>query len=187
MNKTVILTTVFPAIRPFLSEFFNSLKEQSLRNFDLLILNNGLDDLQLITSGHKKLSCIEHKVTGTPSENRRAGIEEVIRRGYEIVIFADADDYFDAERVKVTTELLKKWDVVVNELVLVDTNRRILNDGVISKRFAEGQKIETSDVLEKNIFGFTNTAALVPCFKEIIYPTEVKRIILLYKTKLPLK
>ena len=47
-SSVLIATVVFQKIEPFLKDYFSSIKKQSDKDFDLLIVNDGLDEQYLI-------------------------------------------------------------------------------------------------------------------------------------------
>lgn len=48
LNKVSFLTTVFPKNKNFLIEFFDSLKNQTYKNFDVVVINDGYDNFEKI-------------------------------------------------------------------------------------------------------------------------------------------
>lgn len=107
-NKIAFLTTVFPKNKNFLPDFFNSLENQSFKNFDVIVVNDGLKNFQNYKKNFKKLNIIDINKSSTPIKNREIGINYCIKNKYDILIFGDSDDYFKKNRVEESLELFKK-------------------------------------------------------------------------------
>jgi len=149
---------VFPLIRKYLDSFFTSLENQGVRDFDLYIVNNGLEDFNAYKLKYKKLNIREINFSGTPSEIRIFGIEQIKKENYDVIIFGDADDYFAQNRVEKIIELIKDCDILVNDFNVVDDDGRIVKNDYLSQRLENRQLIDIGFIKNKNIFGLTNTA-----------------------------
>lgn len=165
-KKVAFLTTVFPMKDSFIFDFFDSLKKQTYKNFEIIVLNDGYENFATIKEKYNELSIIELKYSNTPAKNREFGINYVIENSYDVLIFGDSDDYFSINRVEKSLELLKNYDIVVNDLSLFD------NDGVycekyISHRLSNLTEIEYEFIKDKNIFGLSNTTINVSIMSKI--------------------
>lgn len=155
-NDLVILTTAFDQDRTFSEDYFASLKAQSVKNFDILIVNDRCSDLASCRKAFPELNVIEVLGGHGIAENRALLINSALDLGYKKAIFADFDDYFSLNRVEVTSGLLDSHDVVVSELKLVSKDKSPLGEQ-FAAFLQNGQKIALADVLEGNCFGLTNT------------------------------
>ena len=72
------LTVIYPEARPFFYEFFNSLLSQSQKNFDLFIVNDGVEEFSELADRYSELSIIEVKNGSTHLENRLSGIDYIL-------------------------------------------------------------------------------------------------------------
>ncbi len=165
-QKIAIFTTIFPAIERYLDEFLKSLQRQTCKNFDLVVVNDGCDGFKDIINEYSDFRIIELKLSEVPSKNREFGIQYVKRKKYDVLILADSDDYFEPNRVEVSVNYLKNYDVVVNDLSLV-LDGAVYCEGYLSKRVMNNQEIFLDDILDKNIFGFSNTALNVNVIDEV--------------------
>lgn len=170
MNKAAFFSVVYPGVEAYLVDFFSSLEKQTSANFDLVIANDGLDTLD-VSAYLLKTRVVT--VTGTPAQIREAGLKFLRDQGYELVIFGDSDDYFSANRVEIALELLQSYDVVVNELDLVDERGGLLQSGYLSKRVVPGAEIPAEFIRDKNIFGLSNTAVRVSSLPKQGIPSEL--------------
>ena len=168
-TKIAFLTTIFPKNKKFLPVFFNSLENQSFKNFDVIVVNDGLKNFQNFKKNFKKLKIIDINKPSTPIKNREIGINYCIKNEYDILIFGDSDDFFKKNRVEISLELLKKNDIVVNDLTLFN-EKNIIQEMYLSKRINNYKKIDLAFIVNKNIFGLSNTAIKLKNLKKFNLP-----------------
>ena len=168
-TKIAFLTTIFPKNKNFLTSFFNSLNNQSFKNFDVIVVNDGLKNFQNYKKNFKKLNIIDINKSCSPIKNREIGINYCIENKYDILIFGDSDDYFKKNRVEISLELLKKNDIVVNDLSLFN-EKKILQEMYFSKRINNYKEINLEFIVNKNIFGLSNTAIKLKNLKKFNLP-----------------
>lgn len=164
--NTVFLTTIFPSSEIYLDDFFTSLQIQTSKNFDILIINDGVEDLAYYKKKYDKLNIIEKKGTELPVKNREIGINEVLKLDYKYIIFGDSDDYFSEDRIQKTIESLRKNDLVFNELTLFGENIR--KNNILKENIKNLNKINET-LFEGNIFGFSNIAIRSEIIKNKIF------------------
>lgn len=159
MNKIAFLSFVFPSIEKYLDDFFVSLERQTIRGFDLYIINDGLKDFDNYKKKYSGLNIIEiNYVNSNKVKVREFGINFVLKKRYKFIVLGDADDYFAENRVECTVSYLKNNDIVINELNLVDEKKDLIKGQYLSKRIANGHDVSYSFILDKNICGFSNGA-----------------------------
>ena len=163
-SNTVIITTVFPEVEPYLSRYLDSLEAQSSNSFELLIANDGYIGLEEVLS-KRELQWRILEVNQTISENRRALINKAIEYGYGKIIFSDSDDELSFNRVKVLNSMLDNNDVVVNDLDIIDSSNQLIEKKYFSNRFDDGENINLRKVQSGNMMGLTNTAATASALK----------------------
>jgi len=152
--KLAVLTTVYPEVAHYLPEFFNSLKEQTNTDFDLLIANDGLSDLSYDVPFNVKVKSF----SGTPVNIRKELIAWALELNYEGLIFADADDIFDSNRIASLNEKLESGaQVVFHDLLLWGENITIPNSMFLG-RFSAGQILNVNDIKSSNFLGLSNTS-----------------------------
>ena len=172
MNKVAFLTTVFPKNEKFLTLFFNSLSTQTYKNFDLVIVNDNLKNLDYYKDLYSNLNIININSSNTPTKNREVGINYCIDQKYEVLIFGDSDDYFKNNRIKKLLEYLKKADVVDNDLSLFDDNG-VYEKNYLSNRLKNLDVIDLKFIKDKNIFGMTNTAIKLNGIEKVSFDKEI--------------
>jgi len=145
------------------------MSNQTNIEFDLIFINDNYTGLSNHTYKYKNINYIELMSTKSVAENRLTGINYSKNSGYKVIIFADIDDYFEFNRVKVIKETLSdnKIDIIINDLNLVDIAGNIIQESYFSHRLHDNQFITFEDVKHSNIFGLSNTAARTRCFNNL--------------------
>ena len=172
MNKVAFLTTVFPENEKFLKTFFNSLSAQTYKNFDLVIVNDDFKNLDFYKDLYSNLNIIDINSYNTPAKNREVGINYCIDLNYEILAFGDSDDYFKDNRIEKSLELLKKSDVIINDLSLFDENS-VYEKNYLSNRLKNLDIIDLKFIKDKNIFGMSNTAIKLKNIKKVSFNCNI--------------
>ena len=166
--KTALLTTVFPANKLYIIDFFDSLKEQTYKNFDVVVVNDGFDGFEgIVRKYSQELNIIELKYSNTPAKNREWGINYCIEKAYDVLIFGDSDDYFAKNRIEKSLELLEDNDIVVNDLSLFDENG-VYEEKYLSNRLKNRQIVDFEFIKDKNIFGLSNSAIRLKYLDKIL-------------------
>jgi len=156
-SKIAILTTIFPMEEQYLEEFLSSLENQTFKEFEIIVVNDGYREFNKLKNKYKNLTFIELHYSDTHAKNREYGINYAITNGYDILIFADSDDYFKENRVAVNIEKLKNYDIVINDLSLF-YDKSCYEKMYLSNRLKNNSNIELNFILDKNIFGMSNSA-----------------------------
>ena len=152
------MTFTYPLIEPYFEDFLKSCETQTNKEFDIIIVNDGLTSLQSMIDCHPSLNVSIKDYKGTISENRIYGLNLAKQKEYKYVILADSDDFFSANRVQKTKDLLSKYEIVANEFDLVNINGEELVTNYISHRLKSGIIIGFEFIKEKNVIGFSNSA-----------------------------
>lgn len=172
MNKIAFLTVVFPKNEIFLESFFNSLCSQTYKDFDLVIVNDNFKNFNNYKNLYSNLNIIEINSNNSPAKNREKGINYCIERKYDILVFGDSDDYFKINRIEKSLELLKKADVVVNDLSLFDA-KGIYEEKYLSKRLKNLDVVDPKFIEDKNIFGMSNTAVKLESIRKVTFDDKI--------------
>ena len=170
-NNICLFTVIYPGCESWLPRFFESVRDQTKNDFDLLILNDGLSDAEnLIPNIPDRIKLIP--VTGTIAKVRQQGIDFLIDSDYKKIIFCDADDYFSNNRVKKASEALESFDIYVNDLTSVTDQEKLINENYFSQRLGNQFEIETDFVLRKNVLGLGNSAVRQSALRKIDIPED---------------
>jgi glycosyltransferase involved in cell wall biosynthesis len=149
--KTALYTTFYPAAKPYLQTWADSVAAQTDQEFDLWIAvdNVSLEDW---LRPRDPIYWLHAEPGGTPASLRQTAFEEIIQ-AYDAVIFVDSDDVLLPERIAVAKEALKSYDVYGCALTLIDTDGQDLGQTFTSSR------TDWPELLSRyNIFGLSNTA-----------------------------
>jgi hypothetical protein len=172
MSNIAFLTTVFPQNEEFLKDFFESLSRQTFRDFDLVIINNNLKNLNYYKNVYSKLRIIDINSSGSIAKNRELGINYCIEKKYDVLIFGDSDDYFKNNRVEKSLELLKKKEVIVNDLSIFN-KYGVYEKKYLSNRLKNLDIIDYEFIKDKNIFGMSNTAIKLKNISKVIFDDNI--------------
>ena len=140
-------------------QYFDSLSRQSYTDFDLVIVNDGLDGLGSYIDKYTDLNVFVIDAKGsTPVENRQLLVDYAYGNGYKIAIFGDSDDYFSTTRVECSLQVLEQGcDILVNELHMFSAQNSIVIP-VLAPYFERHQVITFEKLLDRNCMGLSNTA-----------------------------
>ena len=141
-----------------------------LRNFDILIIN---DNFECSSLKDANLKVLDVKENLTPAEIRLLGINHAEKSDYRYVIFTDIDDFFSKNRISLSITELKNFDFVYNELDLVDNKGKVVQEKALTKLGIKGAYDSYLDLVDKNIFGMSNTAARVEKLRNLYIPKEI--------------
>lgn len=174
MNKQIaFLTTIFETDESYLDDFFGSLSNQTYKNFDVIVVNDGYSKFSNLKIKFDSLSVIELPFNGTPVKNREHGINFCIKNGYNYLVLGDCDDYFSENRIEKSISLLEGFDIVVNDLSLFNKNG-VYEKLYFSNRIKNNSEIGFDFIKNKNIFGLSNTAINLSLMSEISFPEDEK-------------
>lgn len=167
--KVLIAGVIYPGIERFLNEYFDSLKNQTYTDFEVLLIEDGLSLPKnyflsnVIINSSKKES--------TSAEIRFYIINFAKENNYDILIFTDCDDYFCNSRVERAISTLENVDFYINKLCLV-TEISDLIHGNIS--LIPPLRISKTEILHSNYFGLSNSAIKLNILPNNFYiPSEL--------------
>lgn len=161
-NDTAFFTVFYPGAEDFFHDFASSLVKQTVKDFDLVFINDGMPDMEGYLAQYPPLNWVEINESGSPEKIREKGLIALKSQGYNIIVLGDADDVFADTRVDVSRNLLKSYDIVVNDLTPFNS-RGIIAKKWFSNRLENETKIDLNFILDKNIFGLSNTAFNAEC------------------------
>ncbi len=154
-SSHVLLTTVFPASESYLDDFFISLQKQTNADFDVLVINDGIENFEIYKAKYTSLNIIEIKAAESPAKNREIGINTVLELGYKYIVFGDSDDYFSENRIERSIESLEENHLVFNELTVFGESFR--SENFLEKKIKNLDKISET-IFDGNVFGLSNIA-----------------------------
>lgn len=166
----VLLTITHPGCENFINKYLDSVKKQTTKDFKLLIINDGLKDLEeKLKDKNINYEIINVEGNKTIPEIRQFALENC--KFYDKIILSDSDDFMAEDRVEKCIEALENCDLVINNL-------KIYKDGNIDD-FYDFSRIDLKkgifDIIDKNYFGFGNTSFHSKFIEKIIpIPKDLK-------------
>jgi len=172
-NPIALFVVFYPGIESYVKEFFDSLINQSRKDFDLIIVNDGWKSKGL-TTHYPDLHIVELSGSNSIAKNREIGINHIIHQNYKYLLLCDADDTFHPQRVESSIRALLKYDIVVNDVNIVSADGHVMVSDYFSKSLKEDEVLDMDFLLKKNIFGFSNTAIKLEQNIECTFPKHLK-------------
>lgn len=175
-RSVAVLSVCFAQNPVFSDQYFASLAAQSFNDFDIVLLNDGFFDLAKYKQLYPSLRIRElMPVQGDSiSKNRQLLINAALQINYDVLVFADFDDVFAENRIEVSLKKLVSADLFVNELMTFNDS---LDDSrpVIGSRLDNNACVDFSYVLDKNLFGLSNTALNTASLKGFVcdFPSDI--------------
>lgn len=185
MHKTAVLTVIYPLAIPFFYEFFDSLRNQSYKNFDIIIINDGVSNLP-----RRLLAGLNYKIynyNSTPAKNREYGLNVICESGYKEVILSDIDDYNRTDRIEKSLAYLNQCDCIVNDLNIVNSSGKLIISDYFKHSHVIPECINLDFLKDKNICGFSNTAIRTDIIYPVVFPKNVRIVDWYFFTKLLLE
>ena len=173
MNKVALFTVFYTDAETYVNEFIESVRNQSYKEFDLIIVNDGYKDKDLSLI-YQDLKIIELEGDSTISGNRAIGINYIIVNNYDYIFLCDVDDYMHPYRVEHVLNVFEGNDIIVNDLDIIDVERHIIFKDYFQRSINENFLLDYEFIKDKNIFGFSNTAMRVSSLSLINFPKDLK-------------
>jgi hypothetical protein len=155
--KTAVVSYIYPAGLVFLQDFLQSIAAQSEQDFELLIFNDGVNELDRYLEDCNRTYTI-FPASGTPVEIRFQSLSVLAATDFGQFIFQDIDDRMSDNRVEKSLELLGSYALVCNDLALMDEKGNIVAGTTWATRLDEGFEFDYSFISDKNIVGLGNSA-----------------------------
>jgi hypothetical protein len=166
-----IFTTVYPNSKKYFNEFIESLNNQSNKNFKIFLILNGtslnLKQKKKIENDH-----IIFKINTSWQNARIEGLKKLIKLKPKNIIFADSDDFFHKDRVKLSLNGIKDFDFLVHNCYLFKKKE---TDKEIWLKRKKGI-IKLSHIKYKNFVGCSNTTVKAKALKKIIENININLI-----------
>ncbi len=166
---SVFFTVVYPQALPYFKDVCLSALQQTRQDFDLIVVNDGCDTT-VLTEHLTGLNATILNAIGTPAKNRQQGINHAREKKYKYILFCDADDTFSSNRYEKTIREFENSnaDIIVCNLNIVDNKLNPIIKDYFSLELPENRWIDESFIMDKNIFGMSNTALRLDSIHEDI-------------------
>lgn len=154
-ERLAVYTTVYPAVVPYLSEWYDSVRAQTDQDFDIWIGVDALtrDEVIAAMGADPAATMVLAPAGSSPAQVRARAIERMVA-DYDGIVFTDSDDLLHPTRVAAARAALESYDVAACALRMVDAEARDLG---VDFGPAEGE--DPIEMLPRNnVFGLSNTA-----------------------------
>lgn len=152
--KVALGTVIYRAAWQYKEEFIQSVNTQTAQDFEVLIINDGIDEKgveELKSALRRKATVVEAGKNRTISGIRKIMLTEAKQANIDLLVLSDFDDVFDRNRVEKTVQ-------AVDNVVCIYYNNLKTFDGNIVFRYLPVQIKHYKDILEHNFLGLSNTA-----------------------------
>ncbi len=174
-NDICFFTVVYPSMEKWMPQFIETLVKQDFKDFDLVVVNDGLE-LEKLKLLDKIFNCKILPSGGSIAKNRSTGFSFIHKSGYRYVVFTDADDLMATNRIRSSIELLDNYDIVVNDLTLINSNGEYIKDQYLSGRLGNFKEIQLNEILDYNFMGMSNSSARVEILNNITIPENLETV-----------
>ncbi len=155
--RIAVVTYFYPKAIPYATQLLDSLHRQTQIDFNLLVFNDGVPDIQHYFQ-NAKFPITYFDMSGSISAIRINSLRILGELDFDGYVFADADDTMSQNRVSVSNELLMKHDIVVSDLSLTNADGLLDLPTIWASRLPEGFEFDSRFLRDKNIVGFGNSA-----------------------------
>jgi hypothetical protein len=155
MESLAVYTTIYPGVKDFLADWYDSVRRQTDRDFHLWIGLDSLDidSVEAVVGDRIDATWVSGAAGDTPAQVRQRAWEQIVSR-HEGVVLVDSDDVLHPTRVQAARAALRSAEVVGCALRLVD---RLGADLHMIMRVPDGTA--PMDILpRRNLYGLSNTA-----------------------------
>jgi len=160
--KTLLVSFVYPKIKQYLKDFFISLDDQTIEEFDTLIINDDFHE-ELKNYGYDG-NIMYNTDELNVFEVRKMIIDYSNQNNYDLLIFADADDVMANNRIEIIIESFENdISFFYNDLYLLSDRSTDFFKGKLPNSITDVEKIK-----EYNFLGMSHTALNIKKEKEIL-------------------
>ena len=160
-SKHVFVTFLYPGAEKYLNQFIHSLNNQTDNDFDIIVHNDGLKNIDFLFNKLKRPIKFFESGCKNLFDIRLQTFKRCKSEGYKYIIIGDPDDYFENNRISITKGFLKDYNLVVNDVTLINEFGQIKKEKIFSSRLDNYSSIKLKDIINYNFIGFTNSAFLV--------------------------
>lgn len=154
--KTRLVTYLYEGAIKYIPEFIETIKKQTNQKFTLVVFNDGIQHVEKYFNLFEgKIEIID--VKGTPTEIRFHSFTYLCKTDADYIIFQDVDDGMSANRIDVVSNLLNKYNIVSNDLTLMNDHGKIYNESIWSKRLNDRFIFNYKFIEQYNIVGIGNS------------------------------
>ncbi len=169
-TKLAVYTTIYPAVRPYIAVWYDSICKQTDLEFELWI---GLDcvtrhAVKELVGRDIEAKWVESTHGSTPAQIRQQALAEIVEVSSEVVL-VDSDDLLHPTRVAAARVALRSGELAGCALRLVDQQAKSLD-----LTFTLPAAFGPNEIFPRNnAFGFSNSAYRAELLKRVLpIPSE---------------
>jgi hypothetical protein len=166
--KTIVFSVIFNENLKYFGDFLYSLNNQTYKDFKLVLINDGVIDLDNYLQNLTFEYMIHSVKNLTPFQIRIFGLKQVLKLDSDVIIFADTDDILSSNRVEVLRNKLKMYPFVCNDIDLMDENNFTIAKSYWGCRFKDDFEFDIQFLRNKNIIGLGNAGMQAWPLKKMI-------------------
>jgi hypothetical protein len=154
-ERLAVHTTVYPGAEPYLAAWYQSIQQQTDKEFDLYISVDSLSDKDLRTAFACKpcATLLKGGPKSSPAQIRSLALGVLVDH-YDAVVLVDSDDVLEPSRISAARTAMRRYDVAGCALQLIDEAGQDM--GFI---FGPTASADFDNLLPcHNIFGLSNSA-----------------------------
>lgn len=156
-HLVAFVTVVYPGMESYLPDFLESLDCQYNQDFELVLINDGLEHLETHFKKFERPFRILD-AEGNLSTLRQRAFLQIRDLGFDFLIFGDSDDVYSPLRVERCVQALVDHEAFVHDFDMVDSKLNPILRSYLSQRLKKGFMLDSKFLNQKNICGFSNTA-----------------------------
>jgi hypothetical protein len=156
VQPLALYTTVYPAVEPYLADWFASVRAQTDTDFRLCVALDGIDEVAASRAmgGGVDADWVRGGAGETVGSIRQLALDELTRR-HDAVVLVDSDDVLHPSRVATARAMLETCDVAGCALRVVDESGRSAG-----RTFSLPGGLAPDGVFPRaNAYGLSNSAA----------------------------
>lgn len=153
-----VITYIYPAALKFLPDFLLSVSKQTVKGFELLVFNDGIDNaVEYFKTLEGSVRIVE--VSGCMNDIRFHSFEYLKDYPADCFLFQDVDDMMSDNRVEIMKSKLKDYVLVCNDLSTFSVNAvNLMEKNIWKNRLGRNFEFDWRFIEDKNIVGLGNTA-----------------------------
>ena len=98
--KVLFASVIYKSVLKYFDEFYNSIMNQTYKNFDIFFLNDNLSRNEIENLNLENNITIKDKKSKYISSSRVELIDYAMKENYDLLILGDSDDYFHKDRIQ---------------------------------------------------------------------------------------
>lgn len=159
--KVCFGSVIYPKVLPYFSDFIQSLKKQTYQDYTLVLVLDNVEACD-IDSSIKDVNVELLHIAGEYSvaEIRKKMVDHVIEKAYDLLIFGDADDIFQDDRIERLVDATNSDDDFYYHQLLTFDGDIYFDEGLPLKLDS------INHIMQYNFLGLTNTAVKLNHIKE---------------------